>query len=101
MFVLVIRTSGNGPVHLEEILEALKIKKIFKKIYGGEIAKNEAIKNSLEEHKNFSQKAILIGDSEKDFLAAKHNNISFILRKASYNENLISKYNLDFIENFL
>jgi len=75
---------------IEEILQELNIKHFFYKIYGAPNTKNDAINETLRSLKIGSEHAIMLGDSESDYKAAKDNNVLFLLRGTELNKNLQS-----------
>jgi HAD superfamily hydrolase (TIGR01549 family) len=75
---------------IEEILQELNIKHFFYKIYGAPNTKNDAINETLRSLKIGSEHAIMLGDSESDYKAAKDNNVLFFLRSTELNKNLQS-----------
>jgi HAD superfamily hydrolase (TIGR01549 family) len=75
---------------IEEILQSLNIRHFFYKVYGSPNTKSDAIKEILRDLKIESKHAIMLGDSESDFKAAKENNVLFFLRCTELNKNLQS-----------
>jgi len=75
---------------IEEILQELNIKHFFYKIYGAPNTKKDAIDETLKSLKIGSEHAIMLGDSESDYKAAKDNNVLFLLRGTELNKNLQS-----------
>lgn len=84
-----------------EILDDLKIKSLFKEIIGSPVKKTDAIRSIINKYKILNHNAIMIGDSNTDLIAARNNNIDFILRKTSENKTLQNDSNLILIDNFL
>jgi phosphoglycolate phosphatase-like HAD superfamily hydrolase len=73
---------------IEEILQSLNIRHFFYKIYGAPNTKSDAINETLRGLKIESKHAIMLGDSESDYKAAKDNNVLFFLRGTELNKNL-------------
>ena len=73
---------------IEEILHALNIRHFFYKIYGSPGSKSDAINEVLKELKTGSEHAIMLGDAESDYSAAKENDVLFFLRSTEQNKNL-------------
>ncbi len=75
---------------IEEILQALNIRHFFYKIHGAPDSKSDVINKTLRDMKISSKHAIMLGDSDSDFKAAKDNNVLFFLRCTVLNKNLQS-----------
>jgi len=75
---------------IEEILQELNIKHFFYKIYGAPNTKNDAINEVLKGLKIEPKHAIMFGDSMSDYMAAKDNNVLFLLRGTGLNKDLQS-----------
>ena len=73
---------------IEDILEQLQIACYFKQVIGSPTKKNEALKMLLNKYCIDSRQAIMIGDSDSDYEAAKVNKVKFILRKTELNKTL-------------
>ena len=73
---------------IEEILQSLNIRHFFYKIYGAPNTKSDAINETLRGLKIKPKHAIMLGDSESDYKAAKDNNMLFFLRGTELNKNL-------------
>ena len=83
---------------IEEILKELNIFNYFEEIYGSPTSKEAAILHYLSLNVADKKKAIFIGDSKEDYLAAKKVGIDFKLRITKYNNdeqkiNEIIKFN--------
>lgn len=74
-----------------EILNSLKIFNYFYKVYGAPDAKKYAIKEVLKNLKILPKHAIMLGDSDSDYQAAKDNSVPFILRRTEFNIELQNK----------
>ncbi len=97
-FFLVTATPQN---EIEQIISELNIQHYFKEIIGSPIRKNDSIKSLIKKYSIFQNNALLIGDSDSDYDAAKSNNISFILRKTELNKALHSELNCLMIRDFI
>jgi len=97
-FFLITATPRD---EIEIILNNIGINNIFLDVFGSEISKSEAINTILKKYYASPCKALMIGDSESDYLAAINNKISFLLRKTKYNKSIKNKYDLKEFENFL
>jgi HAD superfamily hydrolase (TIGR01549 family) len=73
---------------IKEILHKLDIERFFYQVYGAPVKKNAAISETLTFLKTGPEHAIMIGDSESDFLAAKENRVLFVLRKTDLNNSM-------------
>lgn len=96
-----ILVSSTPDDELKKITSQLKISRRFDNIYGSSTTKIDCISLELLKSKVRLKKAIMIGDSEVDFNAAKKNKIDFIMRKTRYNQKLISENNIIFFNNYL
>lgn len=88
-FVLVTATPHK---EIEKILASLKLSHCFKEIFGAPTKKNQAVKAVLEKLKCPPDEAVMIGDSESDFLAAQANSVPFLLRRTPLNGLLQASY---------
>jgi HAD superfamily hydrolase (TIGR01549 family) len=97
-FLEVIKSNHNKQKHIlmtatpkdeiEDILEKLNIRNFFYKVYGAPILKNEVISLELKLSASKPENAILIGDSDSDYEAARDNGILFFLRRTDLNKDL-------------
>lgn len=88
-FVLVTATPQN---EIEVILEKLELTKKFTHIYGYPKKKSSVIKEILERYSVSPLESIMVGDADVDLNAANENGVPFLLRMASYNNNLQRTY---------
>ena len=86
--VLVTATPAE---EIEEILKSLNILHFFYEIYGTPNTKSDAIKQVLKNLKIMPKHAIMLGDSDSDYQAAKDNNVLFFLRSTELNRDLQNK----------
>lgn len=91
-FVLVTATPS---FEIKYILKSLEIDYYFQVIYGAPIDKCYAIQEYLKNNKIPSGCAVMVGDSRGDMDAAIRNNIDFVLRKTSYNKDLLNTGNFN------
>jgi phosphoglycolate phosphatase-like HAD superfamily hydrolase len=73
---------------MEEILSALNIPHCFKQVIGSPSNKTIAVSKMMRNYKIEPEDAVMVGDSASDHQAATENNIAFILRRTSLNQNL-------------
>ena len=88
-FVLVTATPQD---EIEEILSVLEITQFFRQVFGAPTKKEDVIRSVLKEQKIAPDKALMIGDAETDLLAAKANQVPFILRRTDLNRSLQEKF---------
>jgi phosphoglycolate phosphatase-like HAD superfamily hydrolase len=92
--------SATPKQELVEIVKELSLEGVFLGIYGSPETKSKAIYSSINLFNIPINEAVMIGDSEEDYNAARDNEIAFILRRHSLNEAIMPKYNGAIIENF-
>jgi phosphoglycolate phosphatase-like HAD superfamily hydrolase len=92
--------TATPQLEIEDILSQLKIAKYFKQVVGSPTYKIEAVKVLLNRYNINPRHAVVIGDSNSDYEAAKANHITFILRKTVLNRQLQEQLNCQVIENF-
>ena len=91
IFVLV---TGTPEKDIIIMLKKLKLFDSFEAIYGAPKEKSEAVKDFLKKYKDMKYKALFIGDAMTDYIAAKDNNIEFLLRlEDNVSSNLIKLSN--------
>ena len=73
---------------IEEILDALNIHHCFKQIIGSPTNKTKAVSKIMRSYKIKPEDAVMVGDSSGDHQAAAENDIMFVLRETSLNQNL-------------
>ena len=88
-FVLI---TGTPQKEIEEILHALNITRYFRSVYGAPKAKTIMVKDVLERLSCPFEQALVIGDSGTDLEAAKNNNVTFLLRRTSLNQELQKQF---------
>ena len=84
-FVLVTATPQK---EIEHILSALELAHCFREVYGAPTPKATAVEAVLRRQKFASSKALMIGDTEVDLLAAQANAVPFLLRRTPLNRSL-------------
>ncbi len=97
-FLEVIESDRNKQKHIlvtatpkdeiEDILEKLGIRRFFYKVYGAPVLKKEAISMELNNLAIKPENAIMLGDSNSDYEAAKDNGVLFLLRCTDLNKDL-------------
>jgi phosphoglycolate phosphatase-like HAD superfamily hydrolase len=95
-FVLI---TGTPQKEIEQILHALKITQYFRDVYGAPKSKTIMIKDVLEHLGCLPDQALVIGDSGTDLEAAKNNNVAFLLRRTSLNQELQKQFSGPSFEN--
>ena len=88
-FVLV---TGTPQEEMEQILVALDLNQCFREVYGAPMAKSKAIKDVLKHLDCSPEKALMVGDSDSDLIAAEANRVPFLLRRTSLNQSLQKRY---------
>lgn len=88
-FVILTATPQD---EIEKILGSLQLRHCFKEVFGAPTKKDCAIKEVLERLKCSPDEAVMIGDSESDFLAAQANSVPFLLRRTPLNGRLQASY---------
>jgi phosphoglycolate phosphatase-like HAD superfamily hydrolase len=83
-----ILVTATPKEEIEEILQSLNIRHFFYKVYGTPNTKSNAINETLRGLRIESKHAIMLGDSESDYKAAKDNDVLFFLRCTELNMNL-------------
>ncbi len=87
-FVLITATPEDEIV---SILNQLGISHCFQEIHGSPKIKKNVVFEVLKQQNVQLCEALLIGDSEVDFLAAQANSVPFLLRKTLLNKDLQNK----------
>jgi phosphoglycolate phosphatase-like HAD superfamily hydrolase len=95
-FILI---TGTPQKEIEQILHSLNIAKYFRDVYGAPKAKTIMVKDVLEQLTCPSEQALVIGDSGTDLEAAKNNNVTFLLRRTSLNQELQKQFTGPSFEN--
>ena len=85
-----VLVTATPIAEIEEILQALNIRHFFYKVYGFPNSKSDVINKTLRSLKIESKHAIMLGDSESDYKAAKDNSVLFFLRATELNKDLQS-----------
>ncbi len=81
-FFLITATPQD---EIEQILASLALINCFREIFGAPTPKKQAIKSVLDKFNCSPDKALVIGDSETDRLAAQGNSVPFLLRRTAIN----------------
>jgi len=85
---------------IDAIIKELRIEHFFNKVYGSPTSKIESMRFVLKKFSINPNEAIMIGDSYKDYEAAKLNNVTFALRRTNLNNKLQSQYSCLMFNNF-
>jgi phosphoglycolate phosphatase-like HAD superfamily hydrolase len=89
-----IYINSNTPINiLEDLLENLKIKYLFKKVYGYPMNKSESVAEIIKLNNISNKEILLIGDGNSDYKAAYDNNINFFLANDNTMYNLFEILN--------
>ena len=89
-FVLLTATPQN---EIELILHRLRIFNCFREVFGSPNNKKETIASVLQHLVVDMNKVLMIGDAKIDLLAARENNIVFLLRRTGLNRSLQHTFN--------
>lgn len=87
VFVLV---TGTPQSEIERILVELEITPWFREVYGAPLAKVDAVRSVLGRVPR--QRALFIGDSASDYVAAVEAGVDFMLRRTPFNGTLQATY---------
>ena len=98
VFILV---SATPCAEIVDILDALGIFRVFQRVYGAPTPKERAIAEVLKEQDCPPGRALMVGDSESDMVAAEVNGVSFLLRRTAENHPLQKRFVGPKIDNFL
>ena len=96
-----VTVSATPQGELEEICKALKLDKVFHKIFGSPLSKTDAIRKCLLEYDASASMCLMIGDSVADIEAAQNSGINFIFRKHEDNLGIQINENICTFDNFL
>jgi phosphoglycolate phosphatase-like HAD superfamily hydrolase len=91
-FVLVTATPQT---EIEIILHRLGVTHWFRQVFGAPNRKAEAIGQVLDQQQVSHSHALMVGDAESDWMAAKHHDVSFLLRRTEINYPLQRRYRGD------
>jgi len=83
-----ILVTATPTEEINEILKALNIKHFFSNVHGAPQTKSDAIEETLRTLDVGSKGALMLGDSESDYMAAVENNVLFLLRGTDLNKEL-------------
>jgi phosphoglycolate phosphatase-like HAD superfamily hydrolase len=96
-FVLVTATPHK---EMAEIVRVLGIAHWFRELHGAPVAKADAVALALKHLQCSCHDALLIGDSQADYAAAKAAGVDFLLRRTTFNRALQREYTGPQCENF-
>ena len=88
-FVLV---SATPEAEIQQIIKRLGIAHYFREVYGAPRHKADSIAAVLSRGDCDKTNALMVGDAETDLLAAKANDIPFLLRRTAINKPLQEAY---------
>jgi len=80
-----VLVTATPTEEINEILKSLNILHFFYEVYGAPNTKSDTIKQVLKNLKIMPKNAIMLGDSNSDYQAAKDNNVLFLLRCTKVN----------------
>jgi len=86
-----VLVTATPTEEINEILKSLNILHFFYEVYGAPNTKSDTIKQVLKNLKIMPKNAIMLGDSDIDYQAAKDNNVLFFLRCTKLNRDLQNK----------
>jgi phosphoglycolate phosphatase-like HAD superfamily hydrolase len=89
LFILVSATPSE---ELIKIVEELGLRSCFYEIYGAPASKGESINHVMRKLDMKPAHCVMIGDAKADMDAADNNNISFVFRKHTTNQNLLTHF---------
>ena len=95
-FILITATPQE---EIEQILHTLELTSYFREMHGAPKTKSNVVKDALKRLHYFPDQALVIGDSETDFDAAKQNNVAFLLRRTTLNQKLQNQFQGPSFEN--
>lgn len=84
--------SATPQAEIEHIVRALGVEQCFREVHGAPTPKQAAVTAALGRLERSRKQALLIGDSEADFDAAKAAGVSFLLRRTPFNRALQEAY---------
>jgi len=88
-FILMTATPQE---EIEQILHTLELTCYFREMHGAPKTKSNVVKDVLKRLHYSPGQALVIGDSETDFDAAKQNNVAFFLRRTTLNQKLQNEF---------
>jgi phosphoglycolate phosphatase-like HAD superfamily hydrolase len=89
LFILLTATPQD---EIEDILLRIDLYDCFMDILGAPKTKDLSMRLILDTYRRSPDKALMIGDSEIDFLASQANSVPFLLRRTPYNNSLQTTY---------
>ena len=95
-FILITATPQE---EIEQILHTLELTSYFREMHGAPKTKSNVVKDALKRLHYSLDQALVIGDSETDFDAAKQNNVAFLLRRTTLNQKLQNQFQGPSFEN--
>jgi phosphoglycolate phosphatase-like HAD superfamily hydrolase len=80
--------SATPHAEIQGILAALDIVSWFREVHGAPTSKIEAIRSVLARWRCAPAEALVIGDSDSDYAAARSTGVEFLLRRTTLNQHL-------------
>ncbi len=96
-FVLLTATPQ---AEIEKILASLQLTHCFQEVFGAPTKKDQAMQSVLERQNLSRSKALMIGDSRFDLLAAQANSVPFLLRCTPLNKHLQASFRGPMFQDF-
>jgi len=92
--------TATPQAEIEEIIDQLGIAQYFSAVIGAPTPKTEAIQTLLQQFSIQVEQAVMVGDAGSDYLAAKANQVDFILRRTELNQELQDTLGCSMVNNF-
>jgi phosphoglycolate phosphatase-like HAD superfamily hydrolase len=92
--------TGTPTDEMKEIAEAKGIRQYFKEIFGSPESKGNWVKHIMDKYGYQAGECVFIGDALSDYKAATENDILYILRQHSNNQELFAGKELIRIDDF-
>ena len=80
--------SATPHAEIQSIVAALDIVSWFREVHGAPTSKIEAIRSVLARWQSAPTDALVIGDSDSDYAAARATGVEFLLRRTTLNQHL-------------
>ena len=88
-FILITATPQE---EIERIINVLNIARFFQEVHGAPKIKSTVVSNVLKQIPCSPEQALVIGDSETDYMAARENSVAFLLRRTPFNRELQKQF---------
>ena len=96
-FVLLTATPQD---EIEQILDELDLARYFGAVFGAPTPKSSAIATVIRMRGIDPQRAVMVGDTETDLLAARDNGVQFLLRRTPGNSHLHAAAGIHMCDDF-